>query len=76
MAVTAFWIALAAVLIAGSWRKKAVEQMRHETVRLLIQQGRDLNEEEVRNLIETTIGLVLTLLVTVPVLVVNRQKLL
>ena len=51
MAVAAFWIALAAVLIAGSWRKKAVEQMRHETVRLLIQQGRELTEEEVRNLI-------------------------
>jgi hypothetical protein len=37
MAVAAFWLALAAVLIASRWKAKHVEALRHETARLLIQ---------------------------------------
>jgi RNA polymerase sigma factor (sigma-70 family) len=37
MATAAFWIALAAFLIAGIWGSKHVESMRHETIRVLIQ---------------------------------------
>lgn len=54
MAAAAFWIGLAAVLIAGSWRKKSVEQMRHETVRLLIQRGGEIDEEQLKELIHPT----------------------
>jgi hypothetical protein len=37
MAVAAFWLALAAVLIANRWRARHVEAERHATIRLLIE---------------------------------------
>lgn len=54
MGVAAFWLALAAVIIAGSWRKKMKEQMRHETVRLLIEKGEPLDQEQLRELLNPT----------------------
>lgn len=51
MAAAAFWIALAAVLIGSQWHKKMQEQMRHETVRLLIEKGGGLDHEQVRELL-------------------------
>lgn len=51
MAVAAFWIGLAAVLIAGSWRSKVTDQMRHETVRLLIERGSGVEDQQVRDLL-------------------------
>jgi hypothetical protein len=51
MGVAAFWIALAAVLIGGQWHKKMKEQMRHETVRLLIEKGEPLDQGQVRELL-------------------------
>jgi hypothetical protein len=51
MGVAAFWIALAAVIIASHWRKKMKEQMRHETVRLLIEKGEPLEQEQLRELL-------------------------
>ena len=39
MGVVAFWIALAAVLIAGGWAKTRTEAQKHETLRKLIEKG-------------------------------------
>lgn len=52
MAVAAFWIALAAVLIAGSWRKKSIEQMRHETVRQLILRDGEIDADKLKELLD------------------------
>ena len=51
MGVAAFWIALAAVVIAGHWRGKTKEQMRHETVRLLIEKGEPIDQERLQELL-------------------------
>jgi hypothetical protein len=51
MALTAFWIALAAVLIANRWRHKHLEAMRHETIRLLLQTKGDIELAEVKALL-------------------------
>jgi hypothetical protein len=51
MAAAAFWIALAAVLIAGSWRRKLTEQMRHDTARLLIEKDGQLADQQIRDLL-------------------------
>ena len=54
MATAAFWIALAAVLIARFWRKKSADQMKHETVRLLIQKNETVDPEMVKELLNPT----------------------
>jgi hypothetical protein len=51
MAVAAFWIALAAVLVAGSWKRKNLEQMRHETLRALIEKGGDVDPQTMKDLL-------------------------
>jgi hypothetical protein len=51
MGVAAFWIALAAVIVAGYWRGKMKDQMRHETVRLLIEKGEPVGQEQLRELL-------------------------
>lgn len=51
MAVAAFWIGLAAVLVAGSWRKKNAEQIRHETLRLLLQKEGTLSPDMLKELL-------------------------
>jgi hypothetical protein len=51
MALTAFWIALAAVLIASHWRNKHTEAMRHETIRLLLQTKGDVALAEIKELL-------------------------
>jgi hypothetical protein len=51
MAAAAFWIFLAAVIVAAEWRKKHVEAMRHETMRLLIEKNKDLDEEQLKALL-------------------------
>jgi len=54
MATSAFWIALAAVFIASFWRKKNTEQMKHETVRLLIQKDGTVDPDMVKELLNPT----------------------
>jgi hypothetical protein len=49
MAVAAFWLALAAVLIASRWKAKHVEALRHETARLLIQKDGNVDLAQIRN---------------------------
>ena len=51
MATAAFWIAIAAVLVARSWKMKNTEQMKHETVRLLIQKDGAVNADMVKELL-------------------------
>src|SRR5215813_13869318 len=51
MATAAFWIAIAAVLVAHSWKMKNTEQMKHETVRLLIQKDGVVNADMVKELL-------------------------
>jgi hypothetical protein len=54
MGVAAFWIAVAVIMVAGRWRDKAKAQMRHETVRLLIEKGEPLDGEQIRELLNPT----------------------
>lgn len=51
MALTAFWIALAAVLIANRWRQKNLEAMRHDTIRLLLETKGDMDFAQVKELL-------------------------
>ena len=51
MGVVAFWIALAAVLIAGSWFKSRTEAQKHETVRRIVEKTGQVDEEKLRDLI-------------------------
>lgn len=50
MGVVAFWIALAAVLIAGGWAKTRTEAQKHETLRKLIERGGSVDEAQIRAL--------------------------
>jgi hypothetical protein len=50
MGVVAFWIALAAVLIAGGWAKSRSEAQKHETLRKLIDKGGRVDEAQIRAL--------------------------
>jgi hypothetical protein len=51
MGVVAFWIALAAVLIAGGWAKARGEAEKHETLRKLIEKGGAVDEAQIRALL-------------------------
>jgi len=50
MGVVAFWIALAAVLIAGGWANTRREAQKHETLRKLIEKGGAIDEAQIRAL--------------------------
>ena len=50
MGAVAFWIALAAVLVAGAWAKTRREALRHETMRKLIEKNGTIDEAQVRAL--------------------------
>jgi len=51
LGAAAFWIFLAAIIIAGIWRKKHSEQMRHETVRLLIEKNQKPDDAQLAELL-------------------------
>jgi hypothetical protein len=48
----AFWIALAAVLIAGGWFKSRSEAMKHETIRRIIERTGQVDEVTLKALCE------------------------
>ena len=52
MAAAAFWIALAAIFVAESWRKKVTEQTRHDTVRQLLEKQDALDVRQVSALLQ------------------------
>lgn len=52
MAAAAFWIALAAFLIAAGYFKVRGETLRHETLRRVIEKTGEVDEERLRELLE------------------------
>ena len=50
----AFWIFLAAIIVAGIWRKKHSEAVRHETVRLIIEKNQKLDDAQLKELLNPT----------------------
>jgi hypothetical protein len=50
----AFWIFLAAIIVAGIWRKKHSEAVRHETARLIIEKNQKLDEAQLKELLNPT----------------------
>jgi hypothetical protein len=51
LGIVAFWIFVAAVVVANIWRSKHSEAMKHETVRLLIEKGQKLDESQLLDLL-------------------------
>ena len=50
----AFWIFLAAVVVASHWRNKHREAMKHEMVRFLIEKNQRFDETQLRELLNPT----------------------
>lgn len=44
MAFVAFWIALAAVIIMGAWNSRRSAELRHGTLRLMLEKGEKVDE--------------------------------
>jgi len=51
MAVAAFWLALAAVLIANRWRARHIEAERHETIRRIIEKEPHVDLAKIKELL-------------------------
>jgi hypothetical protein len=51
LGVAAFWIFLAAIIIASIWRKKHREALRHETVRFLIEKNQKIDDAQLTQLL-------------------------
>ena len=51
MAVAAFWLALAAVLIANRWRARHIEAERHETIRMIIEKEPHVDLARIKELL-------------------------
>jgi len=52
MGAAAFWIALAAVLIASGWFRSRKEQMKHETIRRIVEKSGRIDEEQLKALFQ------------------------
>ena len=53
MEVAAFWIFLAAIIVAAEWKRKNIETARHETMRLLIEKNQNLDDEQIKELLSS-----------------------
>lgn len=51
LGAAAFWFFVAAVVVAGIWKKKHGEALRHETVRLLIEKNQKIDEAQLAKLL-------------------------
>ena len=51
MEVAAFWIALAAVLVASGWYKSRTEAQKHETFRMIVEKTGTVDEAKLKLLI-------------------------
>ena len=51
MGVVAFWVAVAAVLVAGGWFKMRSEAEKHATLRTIIERTGTVDEEQLRSLL-------------------------
>lgn len=47
----AFWIFVAAVVVAGIWKRRHSEALRHETVRLMIEKNMPIDEAQLAELL-------------------------
>lgn len=47
----AFWLFVAAVVVAVQWRKKHREEMRHQTIRFMIEKNQKLDEKQIAELL-------------------------
>jgi hypothetical protein len=52
MGAGAFWIALAAVVIAGGWFRSRREQMKHETIRHIVEKSGQVDEQQLKELLQ------------------------
>jgi hypothetical protein len=48
----AFWIFLAAVVVAVNWKSKNKEAIKHETLRLLIEKNQNLDQAQIMGLLK------------------------
>jgi uncharacterized membrane protein YraQ (UPF0718 family) len=56
LGVAAFWLFIAACVVAGIWRQKNSEAIRHETLRQLIAKEQKLDEAQIEKLLNPTHG--------------------
>jgi len=56
LGVAAFWIFIGACVVAGIWRQKNSEAIRHETLRQLIAKEQKLDEEQIEKLLNPPRG--------------------
>jgi hypothetical protein len=56
LGVAAFWLFIAACVVAGIWRQKNSEAIRHETLRQLIAKEQKLDEEQIEKLLNPPRG--------------------
>lgn len=52
MGAAAFWIALGAVLIAGGWFRSRSEEMKHETIRRIVEKSGEVDEAQLKALFQ------------------------
>jgi hypothetical protein len=52
MGAAAFWICMAAIIVAAHWKKKHDEAMRHETLRLVIEKNPNLDQAQIAELLK------------------------
>jgi uncharacterized protein YneF (UPF0154 family) len=55
MGAAAFWIALAAILIAGGYFRSRREQMKHETIRRVIEKTGEVDTEQLKELVAPSV---------------------
>jgi hypothetical protein len=51
LGIVAFWFFVAAAVVGSMWRKKHSEAMRHETIRMLIEKGHKIDEEQLNKIL-------------------------
>jgi len=51
LGAVAFWIFVAAVVVASMWKRKHIEAMKHETVRFLIEKNQKIDEVQLAKLL-------------------------
>ena len=52
MGAAGFWIAIAAMFIASGWFRSRREEMKHETIRRIVEKGGQIDEEQLKALLQ------------------------
>lgn len=53
MDVAGFWLAIAAIVVAVIWTRSRREQMKHETIRQIIEKTGQVDDEQLRKVLES-----------------------